>query len=428
MKNFSKLFRITAVAAVITSVFAGCLSYTVDYVEVSIDGSAEYVDAGKTIQFNFLVTASGKDTSQAQRVKWSVSSTNDGKGPVTPGTAVSPGGTLAVSIDEIYPVLYVRATHEAYSAKYDFKQIQVKGPKVGSVVLSSAAASAVAGGTLKVSAFVAGKSPHQGLTYSVGSKNDGTGAVTTGTRIEADGTLMVAAAETASSLYVKAVSNSDATKSAIKEITIITVTGVTVSAEGGSPRVVRGSSLKFNAAVAGSNNPSQNVTWKVSSNAAGTGTVTTGTTIAANGTLTIAAAEAAAALYVIATSAIDATKSGSIAVTIPTVISVTVTPANPQIKRGEGVTFAARVQGTGNPSQEVTWKLDGVGGTPSATAITANGMLIVSPAETLSQLIVTAFPVEDPAKFGTTMITIPAVPAAVVPVTPPDTVSAPSEP
>jgi len=181
--------------------------------------------------------------------------------------------------------------------------------------------------------------------------------------------------------------------------------------------VVRGGSLKFSAAVAGTNNPDGAVTWKVSSNAAGTGTVTAGTAIAANGTLSVASAEAASTLYVIATSAIDPTKSGSIAVTIPTVTVITVNPVNPQIKRGEGVTFTARVQGTGNPGQEVTWKLDGVGGNPSATIITANGMLIVSPAETLSQLIVTANSVDDPAKFGTTMITIPAVPAAVDAVT-----------
>jgi hypothetical protein len=46
-------------------------------------------------------------------------------------------------------------------------------------------------------------------------------------------------------------------------------------------------------------------------------------------------------------------------------------------------------------------------------------MLIVSPAETLSGLIVTATSVDDPAKSGTSMITIPATPAAVVPATPP---------
>jgi len=395
-----------------------CLSYTVDSVEVSIDGNATSIDAGKSIQFNFLVTASGKDTSQAQRVRWSVSSTSDGKGPVTAGTIVSPNGTLAVSADEIYPVLYVRATHEAYSGKYDFKQIEVKGPKVGSVVLNGSGMSAVAGGTLKMSAFVAGQPPNQGLTYSVGSRNDGTGAVVAGTAIAADGTLTVASGETASSLYVKAVSNSDATKFDVKEIKIVTVTGVTVSAEGGMARVTRGGSLKFNAAVAGNNNPGQGVTWKVSSTAAGDGAVTSGTAISSSGTLTVAATEAAATLYVTATSTLNTTKSGSLAVVIPTVTRVSVSPANPTIKRGEGATFTARVQGTGDPSQNVTWKLDGVGGIPSATTITANGMLIVSPAETLSGLIVTATSVDDPTKFGTSMITIPAVPAAVVTATP----------
>jgi hypothetical protein len=409
------------------ALLAGCLSYSVESVEVTIDGNATSIDAGKTIQFNFLVTATGKDTSQAQRVNWSVSSTNDGTGPVTPGTSISPSGTLAVSADEIYPVLYVRATHAAVRSKYDFKQIQVKGPKVGSVVLSvSGDGSAVAGGTAKLSAFVAGQAPNQGLTYSVGSANSGTGAVAAGTAIAGDGTLTVSANETASSLYVKAVSNSDPTKFDIKEIKVITVTSVTVSAEGGTARVLRGGRLNFSAAVAGNNNPGQNVTWKVSSNAAGTGTVTDGTVISSNGTLTVAAAEASATLYVTATSSINTTKSGSITVTIPTVTSVSVAPANPQIKRGEGVTFTARVQGTGNPGQEVTWKLDGIGGSTVVTTITSNGMVIVNTAETLSQLLITATSVDDPAKFGTTMVTIPAVPAAIVPATPAPQVQAPA--
>jgi len=413
MRSISRFIRFTAVAAVIASIFAGCLSYTVDFVEVSIDGNADTIDAGKSIQFNFNVAAQGKDTSNAQRVNWSVSSTSDGKGPVTPGTTVSPSGTLSVSIDEIYPILYVRATHAAYSGKYDFKQINVKGPKVGSVVISTAAASVVAGGTVKLSAFVAGQAPNQGLTYSVGSKSDGTGAVAAGSAIAGDGTLTVAAGETASSLYVKAQSNSDATKSAIQEIKIITVTSVTVTADGGTARVLRGGSLKFAATVAGNNGPGQNVTWKVSANQAGTSAVTDGTAIAADGTLTVAATEAAATLYVTATSAVDTTKSGSLAVVIPTVTAVTVSPVNPQIKRGDGVTFTARVQGTGSPGQEVTWKLDGVGGTPSATTITSTGMLVVSTAEMLSGLIVTATSVDDPAKFGTSMVTIPAIPAAI---------------
>jgi hypothetical protein len=404
------------------ALMTGCLSYSVDSVEVNIDGNATSIDAGQTIQFKAYVNASGKDTSGAQRVKWSVSSTSDGRGEVTRGTTVSPSGMLSVSADEIYPVLYVRATHDsfAYSGKYDFKQIQVRGPKVGSVIMSipSNATSVAAGGNVKFSAFVAGQAPNQGLTYSVGSTDNGTGAVAAGTAIAADGTLTVSANETASSLYVRAVSNSDETKFDTKEIKIVTVTSVTVTAEGGAARVVRGNRLKFNAVVAGNNSPAQGVTWRVSSNAAGTGAVTSGTTIAGDGTLTVAATEAASTLYVTATSTVNTTKSGSITVTIPTVTSVTVSPVNPTIRRGDGQTFTARVQGTGNPGQDVTWKLDGVGGVPSATTITSNGMLIVSPAETLSGLIVTATSVDDPTKSGTSMITIPATPAAVVPATP----------
>jgi hypothetical protein len=181
---------------------------------------------------------------------------------------------------------------------------------------------------------------------------------------------------------------------------------------------LRGAKLKFSAAVVGTNNPGTGVTWKVASKNDGTGDVTAGTSIASDGTLTVAAEETAATLYVIATSSVDTTKSGSIAVIIPTVTSVTVTPANPQIKRGDGATFRARVAGTGDPSQDVTWKMDGIGGTTSVTSITSNGTIVISTAETLSQLIVTATSVDDPSKSGTTIITIPAVPAAIVPATP----------
>ena len=162
----------------------------------------------------------------------------------------------------------------------------------------------------------------------------------------------MAATEAASSLYIKAVSVSDPTKIDTKEVRIATVTSVTVTAAGGTARAVRGGTLKFNAAVAGNNNPDGAVTWKVSSTADGSGVVTSGTAMATNGTLTVAATEAAATLYVIATSKVNTEKSGSIAVTIPTVTAVTVTPANPQIRRGEGLAFATRVQGTGSLGKE----------------------------------------------------------------------------
>jgi hypothetical protein len=229
--------------------------------------------------------------------------------------------------------------------------------------------------------------------------------------------LTVSANETASSLYVKAVSVSDPTKTDTREVRVTTVTSVTVTAVGGTARVKRGGTLQFNATVAGNNNPDSAVTWKVSSTADGTGAVTARTAMAANGTLTVAAAETATTLYVIATSRANTEKSGSIAVTIPTVTLVTVTPANVQIKRGEGQAFTARVEGTGDPGQEVTWKVEGVGGA-ATTTITTNGVLKVRTMETLTHLLVTATSVDDPTKFGNTLVTIPATPAAIIPAAP----------
>jgi hypothetical protein len=432
-----KLLGIIAATAVIVAGLAGCLSYTVESVTISVDGNATTINAGETLQFRSSVVASGKDLTGSERVTWRVSSTENGSGPVTPGTSISPSGLLTVSIDEIYPTIYVRGASAAYTNVFDFRPLQVSGPRVGAVTLSSAnnAGSVAVGGTLRFTATAAGRGPNQGITYSVGSAGDATGPVAAGTSISSDGTLTVASGETANSLFVRAVSNTDAAKFDTKEVLIVAVTGVTVSAAGGQARAVRGGTLQLTAAVTGRNNPPSTVTWRVSSSANGSGAVTAGTAMSSNGTLTVAASEAAATLYVIATSTIDATKSGSITVTIPTVTGVTVSPASANIRRGDGQTFTARVQGTGNPGQEVTWKVDGVGGV-ATTVITNNGMLVISTAEALSSLIVTATSVDDPTKSATVMVTIPATPAAIIPVTPvapppatvtpPETTTAPS--
>jgi len=410
MKNAIKAAVFTAV---LVAGLAGCLSYQVQSVFISAYDNATSMNAGETLQFISQVTATGKDLTGSEKVNWKVSSTANGIGPVTLGTDVSPDGLLTVSINEVYPVLYVRATSAAYSGKYDYRMIQLSGPRVGAVTLASEgnATSVATGGTLKWNAAAAGKPQNQGIIFSVGSLSDGTGAVAAGTAIAADGTLTVSVNEPASSLYVKAVSVSDPTKTDIKEVRITTITSITVTAVGGTARAVRGGTLRFNAAVTGNNNPDGAVTWKVSTTADGSGAVTAGTAIAANGTLTVAPTEAAATLYVIATSRTNTEKSGSIAVTIPTVTAVTIIPANPQMKRGEGQTFTARIEGTGNPGQGVMWKVDGIGGTAAST-ISSNGVLLVSTAETLTQLLVTATSVDDPAKFGTTVVTIAATPAA----------------
>jgi len=74
--------------------------------------------------------------------------------------------------------------------------------------------------------------------------------------------------------------------------------------------------VQFSATVTGTNNPNNAVTWRVSSDAAGTGAVANRTSISANGLLTVAPNEWATTLYVFATSSADASKTGSAIVTI----------------------------------------------------------------------------------------------------------------
>ena len=93
-----------------------------------------------------------------------------------------------------------------------------------------------------------------------------------------------------------------------------TVTRVTISPTGQS--VATGRSLQFTATVTGSNNPSNAVTWRVSSTIVGTGAVTQGTSINSNGLLTVAANETARNLYVFAFSVLDNTKSTSVVVPV----------------------------------------------------------------------------------------------------------------
>jgi hypothetical protein len=103
----------------------------------------------------------------------------------------------------------------------------------------------------------------------------------------------------------------------VPSVTAPTVTGVTVSPSARSTKT--NSTVQFSARVNGTNNPKTDVTWKVSSNAAGTGTVAPGTNVNASGLLKVAPNEWSPTLYVIATSVADPSKSATAAVTVTNV-------------------------------------------------------------------------------------------------------------
>ena len=301
MKKTNKLFGLIVFMILIGLFSTGCDSLLFS---VRTDGDLSSVRPGGTLRFN----------SSGNGVIWTVSSTTDGSGPVAAGTNITPGGVLSVSANETNPILYVIATSVG-DGKTDIKQIRVT--IVTGVAVTPSNQSIRIGRALQLNAVVSGSnSPDNTLTWKVSSNSSGTGAVAPGTSISAGGLLTVADNETLSTLYVIATSAVDLSKSGITLVYVITpiITGVDVKPP--NQIMPSGSSFQFTAMVTGTNDPDNIVTWRVSSNPAGTGLVTSGTGISASGLLSVSANESLSTLYVIATSVADNSKSGSSVVTI----------------------------------------------------------------------------------------------------------------
>jgi uncharacterized protein YjdB len=411
----AKFLRFIAFTVAIGIIISGCTGFiiiggsTADTVTIRSDNNLSTVRAGGTLRFS----ATGRD------LIWIVSSTSDGSGSVASGTSIN-NGILIVSIDETYTILFVIVTSQNNSQSV-YKEIRVA--TVTGVTISPLNQSVPAGKSMQFNAQVTGNNnPDNVVNWSVSTNSAGTGAVTQGTAINANGLLTVALRETFTTLFVKATSVVDPTIAATVPVTILipTVTSVTVSPANQS--IATGRTLQFNASVLGQNNPSNAVTWKVSSNAASTGTVAQGTGINANGMLTIAPGEKSTVLYVTATSAFDTSKSGSavVSVIIPIVTSVIVNPSNQSMARGTSFQFTASVSGSNNPSNAVTWKVGsnpaGTGTVTSGTGINNNGTLTVSANETSAILYVLATSVTDTAKSGNAVVSviIPAVTSVII--------------
>jgi len=287
---------------------------------------------------------------------------------------------------------------------------------VTGVTVSPASTNVARGGTQNFSAAVTGtNNPPQSVTWSIDQTNRH--AQTT---IGTNGVLSIAAAETLTSLTVRATSTANTTISGTATVTITapaqqpTVTSVTISPASAS--VTRGQTQNFSATVLGTNNPPQSVTWSIDQT-----NRHSQTTIGANGFLSVAAAETLTSLTVRATSTANIGISGTATVTVtapvqqPTVTSVTVSPASASVTRGQTQNFSATVLGTNNPPQTVTWSIDQTN-RHSQTTIGANGFLSVAAAETLTSLTVRATSTANAGISGTAIVTVtaPAPPPAIV--------------
>ena len=441
MKKINKLFRFIALVAVTGLLITGCAGLDIylgsahggnhtgntgntgnagntgNTVTIRTENNVSTVRSGGTLRFG----------STGQGTTWKVSSTRDGSGPVAEGTSIDANGLLTVSTGETVSIIYVIVMSPSNNQSA-YKQIRVV--TVTGVTVSPQKQSVTAGRTSQFKASVAGNnSPDSTVTWNVSSNAAGTGAVTPGTGIDADGLLTVAANETLKTLYVVAASAVDPSKSGSTLVTVVipSISSVTVSSRNQS--VTTGKTLQFNVSVTGTNNPDTAVTWNVSSNAAGTGAVAPGTGIDATGLLTVAADETVKTLFVFATSVVDPAKSGSTAVTVnivvitPTVTSVTVSPTGQSIRAGNTLQFRASVTGTNNPDAAVTWKVSsntsGSGAVTPGTSIDANGLLTIAANEAAKTLYVTAASAVNPAKSGraSVAVTAPVVSSTVTGVT-----------
>ena len=420
MRNINIFFRFIFIMTFGVLVITGCASFgfNSDILTIRTEGNLSTVRPGGTLRLS----------TTGQGITWTVSSTRDGTGPVAPGTSISPNGVLTVSIDETSDSLFVFA--RSAREQSGFRQIRVT--IVTDVFVNPAGQSVFRGRTQQFNTSVRGSNnPDNSVTWRVSSNAAGTGAVTQGTVINRNGLLTISARETLTALYVIANSVVDPRISGYARITVIipVVTSVAVSSVNHS--VASGSTLQFNALVMGTNIPDNSVTWRVSSNAAGTGAVTRGTSINARGLLTVAVNETMTTLFVFATSTEDPTRTGSAAVTviIPTVTNVAVHPTGQTIQRGGTLQFNALVSGSNNPSSAVTWRVStnaaGTGPVTHGTSINANGLLRVGANETAATLYIIATSVVDTRMSGSTAVLVTAPPVVTPPVVTPPVVTPP---
>jgi hypothetical protein len=178
---------------------------------VTVSPATANVGKGGIQQFSAAVNGTG---SPAQTVIWSIDD------PHHTGTTISLSGFLTVSTVEAAATLTIRATSAVDTGKSGTAAVTVNNlpSTVTGVTVSPAAAIVLKEGTQSFTAAVNGTgSPAQTVTWSV------EGAANTGTVISSAGILTVAAAETATTLTVRATSTADTTVSGTVTVTVTNV-------------------------------------------------------------------------------------------------------------------------------------------------------------------------------------------------------------
>jgi hypothetical protein len=172
-----------------------------------------------------------------------------------------------------------------------------------------------------------------------------------------------------------------------------TVTGVTVTPADAT--VAKGGTQRFSAAVSGTGDFDDTVTWTVTGGISATSISTTSLLIVATG-------ETAEILTVRAASTVVPDIYDMARVPVITITGVTVTPTVTTVAKGGIRQFSATVTGIGAFDNTVTWSVSGGG---AGTGIDTSGLLTVAADETAETFTVRAASIADTTKYGTATVT-----------------------
>jgi autotransporter-associated beta strand protein len=362
---------------------------------VEVSATDDEVLKGQSLQFTANVTAEG---GASTAVNWTI------VGAHHASTTINASGLLSVNAAETATSLTVRATSTFNPAKYDELTVSVLDiPAVNSVTVTPATVSVQKGQTQQFAVTVDAKGgADASVTWSIVETHSA------GTTISSSGLLTVAAAETATTLTVRATSVFNTSKYGNATITVTTVPVTpevtTVTIDPTAATVQKGSSKQFTHTIQAVGGASTAVTWSVTGASAAT--------VSNTGLLTVPANETASSITVKVMSNFNTAKFATATVTLtaaPVVNSVTVSPATTTVQKGQSQQFTANVSVSGGASNAVTWTVEGAN--DAGTDIDGTGFLTVAAGETASSLTVKATSNFDSQKVGSATVTLTAAPA-----------------
>ena len=239
------------------------------------------------------------------------------------------------------------------------------------MVVTPLTATVALGATQQFQAAVTGTS-NTGVSWQVNGVSGGNLIVGTIVASGADAATYTAPAAmpAAAGITVTAVSQAESSAGASASITL--TDGISVSLSPSSANVPTGGEQVFTATVSGTGSAGTSVTWSVNGISGGNSTV--GTISSTSGTTALYTAPSIpltpATVTVMATSAADASKSGTASVTITCAASNSVSPASASVALNQTQAFSASFCLAAGGS--ITWSVNGIGGGNSSVGTIAS--------------------------------------------------------